>query len=73
MHWLWGILLGCVLTAGLPILAGALSMQFADKQDSMLVAIALIVFCLLGVIIFKPIGVARQMRVIRGRVKEDEE
>ena len=79
MHWLWGILLGIVLTAALPLLAGVLSLsdRMVGEDDAMLVAIALVLFCLLGVLIFKPGGAGnRPMRVIRNRSnlpKEEEE
>lgn len=74
MHWLWGILLGVVLTAALPLLSGALSLsdKIVGKNDAMLVSIALIGFCLLGVLIFKPPGSPRAMRVLRNRAGEDE-
>jgi hypothetical protein len=75
MHWLWGILLGLVLTAALPLLAGLLSLsdRLVDEKDAMLVAIALIGFCLLGILIFKPVEASRQMRVLRGRIKREDE
>ena len=74
MYWLWGILLGLVLTAALPILAGLLNFneRLVSKSDQMLVAIAFILFCLLGILIFKPTGPSRTMRVIRGRTGEEE-
>jgi len=74
MHWLWGILLGLILTAALPLLAGLLLVSgLVNQEDHMLVAVALITFCLLGIIIFKPTDSARQTRAFRGRVREDEE
>lgn len=79
MHWLWGILLGILLTAALPLLAGVLSLsdRMVGEDDAMLVAIALVLFCLLGVLIFKPSGTSnRPMRVIRdrsNRPREEEE
>jgi len=39
----------------------------------MLVAIAIIVFCLLGVLIFKPAESTKPVRTLRGRGREDEE
>jgi len=75
MHWLWGILLGLVLTAALPLLAGLLSFSnlLVDEKEAMLVAIALVGFCLLGVLIFRPVGTSRPLRVIRDRAREEEE
>lgn len=75
MHWLWGILLGIVLTAALPLLAGVLSLsdRIVDEKDAMLVAIALVGFCLLGVLVFKPAASPRSMRVMRDRFREEEE
>lgn len=71
---LWGILLGLVLTFSLPFLVMIVTaLRVAEPQDSMLVSVAFILFCLLGVILFKVGGSTRQMRVVRGRTREDEE
>jgi|GEM_PF-6981308 len=73
MHWLRGILLGLMLTAALPFIAGALSIsdRLVNAKDAMLAAIALITFCLLGVLIFKPAGA--RPRLGRRGAKEEEE
>ncbi len=75
MRWVFGILLGVVLTAALPLLAGLLSIsnKIVDEREAMLVAIALVGFCLLGILIFKPTGSPRSMRVIRNRNRFPEE
>ena len=74
VHWLWGILLGLVLTASLSLLAGLLSQyNVTEPGEAMLVAIAIIVFCLLGVLIFKPAESTKPVRTLRGRGREGEE
>lgn len=74
MHWVRGILLGLVLTAALPVIQALLIVfHLEEPGNAFLAAVALEMFCLLGVLIFKPGGVARQMRVVRSRGKEDEE
>ncbi|NIM05822.1 MAG: hypothetical protein GTO55_06185 [Armatimonadetes bacterium] len=74
MHWLWGILLGIVLTAALPLLAGVLCLsdRIVNERDAMLVAIALVTFCLLGVLIFRPAGTSRLTRPMSNRYKEED-
>jgi len=75
VYWLWGILLGMVLTAALPLLAGVLSLsdRIVDEKDAMLVAIALVQFCLLGVLIFKPAETSRPARMPRSRAREEDQ
>jgi hypothetical protein len=75
VHWLWGILLGLVLTAALPIVAALLSLndRVVNQDESLLAAIALVLFCLLGVLIFKPAESTKPARTLRGRGREDEE
>jgi hypothetical protein len=75
VHWLWGFLLGLVLTAALPIVAALLSLndKVVNQDESLLAAIALVLFCLLGVLIFKPAESTKPVRTLRGRGREDEE
>jgi len=74
VHWLWGILLGLVLTASLSLLPGVLiQFNITEPADSMPVAIALVLFCMLGVLIFKPAEATKPARTLRGRGREDEE
>jgi hypothetical protein len=74
MRWLMGILLGMVLTAALPFFAGVIAIfdRTISVEEEMLLAVALVTFCLLGVLVFKPTGAPRP-RSPRRVSKEEEE
>jgi hypothetical protein len=74
MRWLLGILLGLILTAALPLFAGVIAIfdRTISVEEEMLLAVALVTFCLLGVLIFRPAAPPRSRFPRRGAKEEEE-